>query len=155
MLLHHSDAPLPWKQSKMAAKQLFKNHSMQIFKKFTVSTNIKLSSFLRSILWLLCFSFTLLYYFSFYACKNDTNDISNRHNIVLFAFYACKNYTNDISNRHKTKTNIPVNTQTLRKLSRLHLYSRLILWVLKLRKMCKSENIRKHTRNETKASHLI
>ena len=40
-------------------------------------------------------------------------------------------------------------------LSRLHLYSRLILLVLKLRKMCKSENMRRHTRKETKTSHLI
>ena len=73
MLLQHSDALLPWKQFKMAAKQLFKSsnlqsHSMRI-KKITVSTNIKLSSFLRSILWLLCFSFTLLYYLHFMLVK--------------------------------------------------------------------------------------
>ena len=28
--------------------------------------------------------------------------------LVLFTFYACKNDTNDISNQHKTKTNINV-----------------------------------------------
>ena len=89
MLLHHFDAPLPWKQSKMAAKQLFKisnlrNHSMQILKK-SVSTNIMLSSFL-------IIYFVVIMLFLYF--------------IVLFAFYACKNDTNDISNLHKTKTYI-------------------------------------------------
>ena len=53
---------------------------MQINFLFTVHTRI---------LWLLCFSFILFYYFH-------------------FNFYACKNDTNNISNQHKTKTNIAV-----------------------------------------------
>ena len=45
-----------------------------------------LSSLLQRILWLLCFFFIVL--LTFYACKNDTNNISNRHktksNIVIY-----------------------------------------------------------------------
>ena len=57
---------------------------------FTVYTNIMVSSLLPRILWLLCFSFIVLYYlhFNFYACKNDTNNISNQHktktNIAIY-----------------------------------------------------------------------
>ena len=91
MLLHYFNDPLPWKQSKMAAKHNYvkslnlQSHCVQVNFLFTVCTNIMLSSLLPRILWLLCFSF-----------------------IVLFTFYACKNDTNNISNLHKTKTNIAI-----------------------------------------------
>ena len=81
MLLHHFDELLPWKQSKMATKHNYleslklQSHCMQINFLFTVSTNIMLSSLLPRILWLLCFSFILLYYLHFML----TNNISNRH----------------------------------------------------------------------------
>ena len=94
MLLHHFDDLLPWKQSKMAAKHKYlkslklQNHCMQTDFLFTFSTNIMLSSLLPRILWLLCFSFIQI--------------------IVLFTFYACKKDTNNISNQHKTKTNIAI-----------------------------------------------
>ena len=51
---------------------------MQINFLFTVRTIIVLSSLLPRILWLLCFFFIVL--FTFYAGKNDTNNISNWHN---------------------------------------------------------------------------
>ena len=75
MLLHHFDNPLPWKQSKMAAKHNYlkslklQSHCMQINFLFTVCTNIMLSSLLPRILWLLCFSFILLYYLHFMLVK--------------------------------------------------------------------------------------
>ena len=81
MLLQHLDDLLPWKQSKMAAKHNYlkslklQSHCMQINYLFTVSTNVTLSSLSPSILWLLCFSFILLYYLHFML----TNNISNRH----------------------------------------------------------------------------
>ena len=93
MLLHHFDDPLPWKQSKMATKHNYSkslkllSHRMQINFLFTVHTSIMLSSLLPWILWLLC----LFLYF-----------------IVLFTFYVCKNHTNNISNRHKPETNIAI-----------------------------------------------
>ena len=93
MLLHHFEALLPWKQSKMATKHSYfkslklQSQCMQINFIFTVLTNIMLFLLLPRILWLLilCFSF-----------------------IVLSTFYACKNDTNDISNQHKTETNITI-----------------------------------------------
>ena len=75
MLLHHFDDLLPWKQSKMATKHNYlkslklQSHCMQINFLFTVSTNIMLSSLLPRILWLLCFSFILLYYLHFMLVK--------------------------------------------------------------------------------------
>ena len=106
-MLHHFDHPLPWKQSKMATKQLFKklettNHCMQINFLFTVSTNIILSSLLPRILWLLCFSFIVL--FTFYDCKNDTNTISNRQK----HFYKISPSTNHLV---KVKINTYTNTR--------------------------------------------
>ena len=68
MLLHQFDDPLPWKQSKMAAKHNYvkslrlQSDCMQITFLFTVRTNVMLSSLLPRILWLLCFFFVLFYY---------------------------------------------------------------------------------------------
>jgi len=76
---------------KMATKHNYlkslklQSHCIQINFLFTVSTNIMLFSLSPRILWLLCFFF-----------------------IVLFTFYACKNDTNNISNWHKTKINITI-----------------------------------------------
>ena len=86
--------------------------------------------------------------------------------IVLFTFYACKNDPNNISNPYKTKTNITIYKslgkskdqyiiQTACKLSRPYLYSKRSLRVLQLGKRCKSENVRKCTWRERKASYLI
>ena len=75
MLLHHFDHPLPWKQSKMATKHNYlkslklQSHCMQINFLFTFSTNVMLCSLLPRILWLLCFSFILLYYLHFMLVK--------------------------------------------------------------------------------------
>ena len=75
MLLHHFDHPLPWKQSKMATKHKYlkslklQSHCVQINFLFTVSTNIMLSSLLPRNLWLLRFSFILLYYLHFMLVK--------------------------------------------------------------------------------------
>ena len=75
MLLHHFDDPLPWKQSKMATKHSYlkslklQSHRMQINFLFTVHTSIMSSSLLPRILWLLCFSFILLYYLHFMFVK--------------------------------------------------------------------------------------
>ena len=122
MLLHHFDHPLPWKQSKMATKHNYlkslklQSHCMQINFLFTVSTNIMLSSLLPRMLWLLCFSFILLYYLHFNACKNDTNNISNRHKTKHdIAIYKSLGKSKD---------------QTPCKLLRLYLYSERSLGVL-------------------------
>ena len=83
MLLHHLDDLLPWKQSKIAAKHNYlkslklQSHCMQINFLFTFSTNVMLCSLLPRILWLLCFSFILLYYVHFML----TNNISNRQKL--------------------------------------------------------------------------
>ena len=75
MLLHNFDDPLPWKQSKMATKHNYlkslklQSHCMQINFLFTFSTNVMLCSLLPRILWLLCFSFILLYYVHFMLVK--------------------------------------------------------------------------------------
>ena len=90
MLLHHFDHPLPWKQSKMATKHNYlkslklQSDCMQINFLFSLYKHNAIFSFTKDFVWLLCFSF-----------------------IVLFTFYACKNYTN-ISDQHKTKTNITI-----------------------------------------------
>ena len=74
MLLRHFDNPLPWKQSKMAARHNYlksiklQSHCIKINFLFTVRTNM-LSSRLPRILWLLCFSFILLYYLHFMLVK--------------------------------------------------------------------------------------
>ena len=94
MLLHYFDDPLTWKESKMATKHNYlkslklQSQCMQVNFIFTVCRNIMWPSLLPRILWLLCFSFIQI--------------------IVLFTFYACKKDTNNISNRHKTKTNIAI-----------------------------------------------
>ena len=75
MLLHCFYNLLPWKQSKMATKHNYlkslklQSYCMQIKLLFTVCTNIMLSSLLPRILWLLCFSFILLYYLHFILVK--------------------------------------------------------------------------------------
>ena len=80
MFLQHFDNLQPWKQSRWPPNNYLKSlklqsHCVQINFLFTVGTNITLSSLLLWILWLLCFSFILLYYLHFML----TNNISNRH----------------------------------------------------------------------------
>ena len=85
MLLHHFDQPLPWKQSKMAAKHTYlkslklQSHCTQIKFLFTVSTKHNaIYTFTKDVVVIMfCLYFIAL--FTFYACKNDTNNISNRH----------------------------------------------------------------------------
>ena len=135
MLLHNFDNLLPWKQSKMATKHNYlkslklQSDCMQINFLFSLYKHNAIFSFTKDFVWLLCFSF-----------------------IVLFTFYACKNYTN-ISDQHKTKTNITI-YKSLGKSKDQYIYtqhahfqdsfySKRSLRVLQLRKRCKSENVRK------------
>ena len=59
-----------WPPNKKYFKSLkLQSHCIQINFLFTVSTNIMLSSLLPRMLWLLCFSFILLYYLHFMLVK--------------------------------------------------------------------------------------
>jgi len=70
ILMPHCHGNNPrWPPNNYLKAQISKAIPCRFLKKITVSTNIKLSSFLRSILWLLCFSFTLLYYLHFMLVK--------------------------------------------------------------------------------------
>ena len=59
---------LRWPQNYLKSLKL-QSHCMQINFIFTVCTNIMLSSLLPRMLWLLCFSFILLYYLHFMLVK--------------------------------------------------------------------------------------
>ena len=151
MLLHHFDHPLPWKQSKMTTKHKYfkslklQSHCMQINVLFTVSTNIMLSSLLPRNLWLLHFSFILLYYLHFMLVKMIP---------IIFQIGIKLKGISPSTNR-LVKVKIYTYIQTSCKLSRLCLYSKQSLRVLQLRKWCKSENVRKRTWKERNASYMI
>ena len=148
MLLHRFDNLLPWKQSKMATKHNYlknlklQSHCVQINFLFTVHTNIMLSSLLLRILWLLCFSFILLYYLHFMLVKM----------IPMIFQISIKLKQISPSTNHDVK--VKINTYT----NKMQTFKTHSMWnrsVLQLWKRCKSEKVRKCTWKERKASYLI
>ena len=117
---------------------------MQINFLITVSTNIMLSSLIPRILQLLHFSFILLYCLHFMLVK-----------IIPIIFQINIKLKISPSTNHLVKVMISTCIQTPCKFSRLCLYSKRRLRALQLSKWCKSENVRKGTWKERKASYLI
>ena len=65
-------------QTQLLKSLKLQSHCMQIIFLFTVSTNIMLLSFYQGFVFIVLFLYFLVL-FTFCACKNDINNISNRH----------------------------------------------------------------------------
>ena len=117
------------------------SHCVQINFLFTVHTNIMLSSLLLRILWLLCFSFILLYYLHFMLVKM----------IPMIFQISIKLKQISMSTNCWVKVKINAYTNSMQTFKTLPLLKG-SLRVLQLRKRCKSENVR--NAHEKKEKHL-